>query len=323
MTRVPDISVIIAAYNAERTIATAIESALGQAGVDLEIVVVDDASQDETAEIVQGFEDDRVRLVRMSRNGGPGAARNVGIETARGQWVAILDADDGYAQNRLARLLAAAEDDVDIVVDDLLEVLESGTTLTPVFGERLASIDVLTLADLIASDRIYGAEPGFGYLKPVFRREFLRTHSLFYDPDLRIGEDFAFLREALAAGAKAAVVAEPGYLYTRHAGSISHRIDAAQIRAIRVADAEFEKRWALRADAAAALDKRDRALRSAEAFASSVEALKTRRPMTALRELLRRPHAVALYRLPIVARLKRLLGGPAKDLRMRKRASNC
>lgn len=90
------ISVIIATKNGERFIGRAIRSVLNQRGVDFEIIVVDDASTDGTADIVRSIalSDARVRLVQRKQNEGPGKARNFGIAQAQGNYIAIIDDDD-------------------------------------------------------------------------------------------------------------------------------------------------------------------------------------------------------------------------------------
>src|SRR3989442_1213525 len=106
---IPDVSFVIAAYNAEETLESAIGSALAQGAVSMEVIVVDDCSSDSTRDIVSNHPDPRVRLVAMPHNGGPGAARNAGLDAARGRWVAVLDSDDELRPDRMARLIARAE----------------------------------------------------------------------------------------------------------------------------------------------------------------------------------------------------------------------
>lgn len=94
------ISVVIPAYNAEPYIACAIESCLQQTEPPDEIVVVDDASSDHTAEIAERF-GRLVRVIRLSKNGGLSIARNQGVEASTGDWIAFLDADDWYLPHKL------------------------------------------------------------------------------------------------------------------------------------------------------------------------------------------------------------------------------
>lgn len=88
------ISVVIPACNAEKYIARAVESVLRQTRPADEIIIVDDGSTDNTADVVRGF-GDRVRLIQQP-NAGVSAARNAGIRAARGNWIALLDADDEW-----------------------------------------------------------------------------------------------------------------------------------------------------------------------------------------------------------------------------------
>src|ERR1700739_2911130 len=89
-------SVIMPAYNAENTLQQAVNSAMEQTGVCLEVLVIDDASTDGTAAAAEALtaRDPRVRLLRQPVNRGPAAARNRGLAAALGTWVALLDADD-------------------------------------------------------------------------------------------------------------------------------------------------------------------------------------------------------------------------------------
>lgn len=96
------ISVILPVRNGARTIGEAMTSVLAQTWRDLELIVVDDASTDGTAAMVAAAGDRRVRLVRRARSGGPAAARNDGIDAARGSLLAFIDADDVWLPAKLA-----------------------------------------------------------------------------------------------------------------------------------------------------------------------------------------------------------------------------
>ena len=96
------ISVVIPAYNATATLAETLRSALRQTHAELEVIVVDDGSKDGTRAMAESFaaEDPRVRVISKA-NAGVAAARNTGIDAARGDFIAPLDADDLWHPDKL------------------------------------------------------------------------------------------------------------------------------------------------------------------------------------------------------------------------------
>ena len=93
------VSVVIPVYNAEKYLCECLDSAAGQTLRDVEILCIDDGSTDNSAAVVAQYikKDPRIRLIRQE-NSGSGAARNRGIRTARGEYIAFLDADDFYPE---------------------------------------------------------------------------------------------------------------------------------------------------------------------------------------------------------------------------------
>jgi glycosyltransferase involved in cell wall biosynthesis len=100
----PQFSVVIPAYNREDSILAAIESVRAQEVTDWEIIVVDDGSTDQTATRVESLAEDRIRLIKQKNRGGS-AARNAGIDAARGQFIAFLDSDDVWLPHHLSQAL--------------------------------------------------------------------------------------------------------------------------------------------------------------------------------------------------------------------------
>ncbi|HEY2136895.1 MAG TPA: glycosyltransferase family 2 protein [Xanthobacteraceae bacterium] len=111
----PDISVILATYNRRDQLPRAIASVLAQQGARFELIVVDDASSDDTPAYLATLTDPRIRVILADHNLGPGGARNLGLAAARAEIVAFLDSDDAYLAGRLAVPLAAFKDEPDLV----------------------------------------------------------------------------------------------------------------------------------------------------------------------------------------------------------------
>lgn len=105
----PHVSVVIPMFNRVPTIRRAVESALSQSFRDIEVIVVDDASRDESVAIVAAIDDPRLRVLRRERNGGASAARNAGVAAARGSLIAFLDSDDEWFPRKLEIQVAALD----------------------------------------------------------------------------------------------------------------------------------------------------------------------------------------------------------------------
>jgi glycosyltransferase involved in cell wall biosynthesis len=127
----PLVSVIMAAYNAERTIGATIRSILGQTYQNLELIIVDDASRDRTVEVVGSFSDPRVKLIRNKVNLKQGLARNIAIDAAQGEYIAVQDADDLSMPRRLEMQVnfLQSHPEVDVVGSNAYLVDNSGNIL--------------------------------------------------------------------------------------------------------------------------------------------------------------------------------------------------
>lgn len=309
----PDVSFVIAAYNAETTLRRAIDSALAQSGVMVEVIVVDDCSTDATLGLARSYLDQRVRVLALEANRGPGGARNAGLDAANGRWVAVLDSDDAVLPGRLAAMITRAEQSrAEIAVDNIEVTREDDASPELMFPNGyLEDIENLTLADFIGSNIVFETTFNFGYMKPIFLREYLDEHRLRYDQELRIGEDYMLLAKALAKGGRCVVEPAAGYAYRVRGGSISRVLELHHIEAMQRADADFEAFYPLDPAARAAFDRRRRNLRQAASFLSLVQHIKQRSPLKAMRTALGDPAAVRHLRMPIAVRLRRLVGQSA------------
>lgn len=302
------VSVIVTAYNVAEYIQRAVMSVLAQQYVTLEVIVVDDASRDGTAQVVQSIADARVRLVTLEKNLGPGGARNQALALAQGEWVAILDGDDVWAPGRLAALLElAAREEAQIVCDNLLCVEEGDSLPRPMFtpAQMLAN-SPLTVERFIAENSQFISGFGLGYLKPMIRTDFLRAQRLRYDESIRIGEDYLFLLEALLKEAKCVLHPESMYHYTRRAGSISHRLTEEAVARIIAQDEALLACYALSDAARGAQAARTQRLREAQRFNALVDALKQRQWRQAVALCFYHPWAARHLAMPLKNRIRRV-----------------
>jgi succinoglycan biosynthesis protein ExoO len=278
-----DVSVIIPAWKAADFIARAVASALASTGASVEIVVVDDASPDGTFGVLQKLAaaDPRVVIDRLAQNGGPSAARNRAIELAKGRFIAILDADDAMAAGRLASLVALADKTrADIVVDNMVETDDGGQGL----GSFLKSAEFTRVRDIDLATWISFNQPMtqgdcLGYLKPLIRKSKLDETGIRYDPALRNSEDYYFVADLLAAGARMSYTPDTGYLYRRAASSTSYRLQPVHTKAWLDAEKRFTDCHAGRFSSKeeTALAARARKLRDVNQFVSAVDAIKGKR----------------------------------------------
>jgi succinoglycan biosynthesis protein ExoO len=182
----------------------------------------------------------------------------------------------------------------------------SGTKTTMFAPALLEKFPELTLADFIGANLLFEETFSFGYMKPIFERDFVQRNALRYDETLRIGEDYIFLASALAKGGRCAVDPQPGYTYYIRSGSISRVLELHHVEAMLAADAAFLRDHPLAAAAQAAQARRTRSLEEAASFLTLVDHLKQRAPLRAIRTALRDPRAVRHLKMPIAARLRRL-----------------
>lgn len=106
------VSIVMPAFNSEKHIAESIESVMAQTYKDWELLIVDDCSTDNTCEVIKRYlhTDDRVIYTKLNENSGPAAARNKGIEIARGDYIAFLDSDDLWLPEKLEKQIRFMKD---------------------------------------------------------------------------------------------------------------------------------------------------------------------------------------------------------------------
>lgn len=211
----PEVTVVIPTRNRAHLVPTSIRTALEQEGVELEVVVVDDASTDETPEAVAAIEDARVRLVRRERQGGPAGGRNTGIAQARGEWIAFLDDDDLWSPRKLrAQLDAASRSEASLVysaavlVDERLQVLEFHSAPS---------------AERISSEILAGCAIPAGGSNLLVHSSLLRQVGPFDEHMTHLDDWDMWIRLVLAG--RVATCSEVATAYVFHPGN-AHMVDA-------------------------------------------------------------------------------------------------
>ena len=218
----PTVSIIMPAYNVAPYVAGAIRSALVQSFTDFELIVVDDGSKDNTAEIVRslGRVDARVRLVQQANRGLAGA-RNTALRAARGDMLALLDSDDLWEPEFLAAQLAILEarPDIDIVTGNgwFLDGPRDGQLARPYPDGRPDPV----LASIIGDEWSV-------FIMSVMRRRVYTAIGPF-DEAMRSNEDYDFWLRAAVAGFTFARNDQPlGYYRVR-----SDSLSASNVRMLR------------------------------------------------------------------------------------------
>ena len=254
----PAVSVLIPTYNRAAFIGRAIGQVLGQTWTDLELLVVNDRSTDNTAAILEDWRarDRRVRIVSNERGPhGPAGARNAGLAQARAPWVAFLDSDDEWAPDKLAQFMQAAADDVTLVGSNYRMIREEGqasqtmwefvsTVMIPWWSKDPLAQPVIR-AEALKADPALLADPGMvramalgAFLWPHtssvmvrraavedaggFNARLLRTEDMHLWLDLLARGRFVYLDQPLGSYHIQGRESASGQRYEHHAGERRH-----------------------------------------------------------------------------------------------------
>ena len=230
----PKVSVIVPVYGAEAFLPTCISSLRAQTLRDIELIFVCDGSPDHSLAILRKVEplDSRIRVIAFEENQGVSAARNAGLDAARGDYIGFCDGDDWAEPQMYETLLRAAEEagadvafcrvfkdrgeareDVPLGFDDgtVFSHEEIGRTLIPAMLSRPTDSDELPLS---------GYTP-----RNLFRREAIGSHR--FRPDIRYAEDLLFIVACMKDARCAVAVDRAYYHYRFHSGSARRRAGGA------------------------------------------------------------------------------------------------
>ena len=204
----PEISVIIPSYNNGPYIGRAIESVLNQSFSDLELIIIEDCSTDNSREIIASYRDPRIRTIYHEKNKGVSAARNSGIKEAKGTYIAILDADDVFLETRLERMYEEIREnpEIGLVHTDLIIITPQEEILGTLTGKKAYSSGYI-------SGEVFRRR-GCHLGQPLMKKECIESVG-YYDETLIGGEDYD-LYHRLTHCYSIAYVQESLYLYRFH-----------------------------------------------------------------------------------------------------------
>ena len=212
----PRVSVVTPAHNCEQFLGEALHSVEAQSYRDWEVVVADDASSDSTAEVAESF-GPRVTVVRSERNVGPAGARNLALDHASGELVALLDADDyllpGFLETQVGLYdrASAAGARVGLVTCNARILGPEGMS-TVTYHDLHRLTGQLTLARLLERNPVF--------VSSLFPRRLIDEVGPF-DTDIRGAEDFDLWVRIMERGYRALVTSEPLAVYRRWPGALT------------------------------------------------------------------------------------------------------
>lgn len=213
------ISIIIPIFNQEKYIAECMESIFRQEYDNLQIILIDDGSTDNSLALIQEYDDERIKVIHQE-NSGVSVARNNGILNAIGEWIAFVDPDDVIEKNYISTLVSAIDDEVDIICCTY-KTLHNSEKVKESFFENdfvLYSLEEKEKLFLQLLDGTYGHDKrshtaiGVPWGK-LYRRQFVEQNELFFNPRLKRVQDNVFNMQAFYLARKIIYMNQPNYCY--------------------------------------------------------------------------------------------------------------
>ena len=209
----PLVSIIVPVHNAAGSLHRALRSVLSQTLTDYELILVDDCSADESIRILRKYceLDERVRLYSTATNSGPGVARNVGLRSAKGRYIAFLDADDFWIGNKLEQQVRCFEDDEVILSHTRVILLNTRGDIVGILGGRKK----MHLFDMYVGNRVTMSSA-------MVRADLIGADEM---PEMRNREDYAYWISLLRRNS-GYIAYVPEFLvgYVKMPGSVSSSI---------------------------------------------------------------------------------------------------
>jgi len=224
-----DISVILPAYNADKTIGLSIESVLNQTFKKFEFIVVDDGSTDNTVNIVKSYNDNRIRTITIN-NSGPSKARNSGIKDSHGRYISFIDSDDLWAKDKLEKQIYI------LSRDEKYEVAYSWSLFIDENGKYIHPLKPVGFQGNVYQKMLINNFIGSGS-NILVKREALESVG-YFDEEIKYGEEWdLYIR--LSRLYHFGLITEYQIYYRQNFGSLSTRVDLFESGSISVVEKAF------------------------------------------------------------------------------------
>lgn len=203
------VSIIVPVYNAEKFLSKCIESIIGQSYLNLEVLLVNDGSTDKSLHICEKYsaKDARIRIINKT-NSGVSSTRNVGIESATGDYICFSDADDYLMPDYVEYLLG-------LCLKYNADISYSSEMFTTFHKEQITHDEVKVLTPELATESILLYNVPVGVYSKMFRRKFLISNYIRFYPNIYIGEGFNFNTFAFQRANKVVAGKHKIYFYRR------------------------------------------------------------------------------------------------------------
>ena len=220
------VSVIVPMYNKEQKISKCLDSLINQTLREIEIVVVDDGSKDNSAEIVKKYceKDSRVRYVKQD-NQGPGAARNVGIINSKGRYIGFVDCDD-YVEHEMYEIMynAAEQNNCEVAVCQEKNVYVDDEGHVTNLGETHFPYNEITV---VTGKMVLEWFLNFNYLSlnsacfKIVRKSVFVEKDIYFPDNYRYAEDLTICGGILSVAKSVAVIPKSLYIYEHESNTFS------------------------------------------------------------------------------------------------------
>lgn len=220
------ISIIVPVYNTAKYLSECLDSILNQTYADIEVILVDDGSTDNSLEICQDYQkkDERVQVYHQE-NSGVSAARNFGLDCARGEYISFCDSDDKIAPELYQILYSTMQKyDVDRVVSGYTYLFDDGRTL---YSKPRIQDGKYTSSDILKKTIDDGTLSGFlfsGVNNSLHKKKIIDEHNLRFDSNIKYNEDSLFsFQYMLHSRSIYSLQSKPTYFYRQHGTSATHK----------------------------------------------------------------------------------------------------